>query len=67
MDQHEIVIDRMDDVAHKFVNQLLKHPKIADVLSYDTIEVINIFDANLTGVILTVTVRIRDTRPNCTT
>ncbi|RKD19005.1 hypothetical protein BCY91_14100 [Pelobium manganitolerans] len=62
---HIDIIERMDDAAHKFVNQLLHHAEINDVLEYDTVDVINMFDANLSGVILTATVKTKDLRPNC--
>ncbi len=64
-DQIMDVIRPMDDISHKFVNQLLHHEGIKDVLAYDTLEVINIFDVNLSGIIMNVTVKPVDLRANC--
>lgn len=63
--EHLVIISAMEDKAHKFLNTLLHHEGVKDVTSYTMYEAINLFDANLSGVILEVNVKTYDLRPIC--
>ncbi|WP_129714658.1 hypothetical protein [Pedobacter sp. SYP-B3415] len=64
-DEHLQVIKNMETVADRFLNSLLNHPAVKDVSEHEFIEVINLFDMNLSGIIANITVQINDIRPNC--
>ena len=65
MDLHDAVIEEMEAVGHIFLNKIINSPEIHEVSAYNIYEVINIFDMNLSGVIIECTITPFDRRPNC--
>ncbi len=55
-DQHQVVINRQREQRRKFINRLQIHEGIREISSMSTLDAKNIFDVNLSGVILYITI-----------
>jgi hypothetical protein len=55
-DQHQVLIDQMRVLRKRFLNRLTSNSNVKSVSSVQTTDAINVFDVNLSGIVMKLTV-----------
>jgi len=63
--EHQVVIAKMRTLRREFLNKLQQQDSVRHVADSKTTDVINLFDANISGVMLEVTIYLYNTESSC--
>jgi len=64
-EQHQVVIAAMRVLRREFINKLQQEDSIRRVADSQTTDVMNLFDANVSGVLLEITIYLYNTESSC--
>lgn len=63
--EHQVLIAKMRTLRRQFLNKLQQSDTIRHVADSQTTDVVNLFDANVSGVLLEVTIYLYNTESSC--